>query len=242
MAFETQNDPADRQSYRARSVNDHIELETAEAQSGLPDRNQCATILEQLARIQNSKAFGNSDRAKQFLSYVVEHAVDGHSGLLKERLIGVDVFHRSPSYITSEDSIVRVQAADVRRRLLHYYSEEEQEPEVRIEIPVGSYIPKFHWRCSPDSVPRPVKTLIVERNALQPKLRAWRTAVLTMVLVALGLAAAIAIRERSKHESALEDFWAPVFKAGGPVLICLPSPVAAVFGSDFETGPRPTSW
>ncbi len=116
--------------------------------------------------------------------------------------------------------------------------EEAPAPEVRIEIPVGSYIPKFHWRPSPDAVPPPDRTLVVERNAPRPKLPAWGTAAAVTVLVVIGIAAAIRIGVRAQQKSALEDFWAPIFKTGGPVLTCLPSPVASVFGANFETKPR----
>ncbi len=90
------------------------------------DKNQRAIILGQLARIKNSRAFGTSARAKEFFSYVVEQAVEGHTENLKERAIGVGLFDRAPSYMTGEDPIVRVQAAEVRKRLAVYYTEEER--------------------------------------------------------------------------------------------------------------------
>jgi len=216
----------------------HQESELAETQFPLPDENRNAKILGQLTRIQNSHAFGNSGRAKQFLAYVVKHAVDGHTELLKERSIGVDLFGRALTYITGEDSIVRVQAADVRRRLVQYYAEEEQGPEVRIEIPIGSYIPIFDWNPPENSTLSPSEIRAIPRNALRPKLHMWGTAVVAIVLVVLGIAVAITIQERSKQKSALEDFWAPAFKTGQPVLIYLPSPVTYDFSSNFETEAR----
>lgn len=217
----------------------HQESETAAMRFPLPDENQHAVILEQLKRIQSSHAFCNSARAKEFLSYVIEHALEGHTELLKERLIGVNLFHRTPTYITSDDPIVRVRAAEIRKRLGQYYAEEEQTPEVRIEIPVGSYIPKFHWKPSADSTLPPGETRATQGNALRPKLRLWKTAVVATCLVILGVAVAITMRTHAKQKSSLEEFWAPLFTTGQQVLICLPSPVAYEFSSDVyrKAGP-----
>ena len=90
------------------------ESKVASKQSPLSGDASKTAILEQLVRIQESKAFSGSPRAKEFLSYVVEHGLEGHTELLKERLIGVNLFHRSPTYITSDDPIVRVE--EHRRR------------------------------------------------------------------------------------------------------------------------------
>src|SRR6185437_3987438 len=87
-----------------------------------PDAESSAAILDHLRRIQTSRAFGNSARAKEFLSYVVHHGLQGHTEFLKERSIGIHLFHRSPTYVTSDDPIVRVKAAEVRRRLTQYYA------------------------------------------------------------------------------------------------------------------------
>jgi hypothetical protein len=74
---------------------------------------------------------------------VIEHAIQGHFDSLKERVIGVDLFRRSPSYDTGEDAIVRVTASDVRKRLLQYYGSHGADSEFRIELPPGSYIPEI---------------------------------------------------------------------------------------------------
>ncbi|HEY3840157.1 MAG TPA: hypothetical protein VGL72_26475 [Bryobacteraceae bacterium] len=90
-----------------------------------------------------SPAFKGSRRSQQFLQFVVENALDGHFGELKERNLGIKLFDRPPSYNTADDAIVRVTACDVRKRLLQYYSEVDSGSEFRIELPPGSYIPEF---------------------------------------------------------------------------------------------------
>jgi hypothetical protein len=60
---------------------------------------------------------------------------------LKERVIGVELFGRSPAYDTSEDAIVRVTASDVRKRLLQHYGQYGATSGLRITLPLGSYVP-----------------------------------------------------------------------------------------------------
>src|SRR5215469_9799710 len=104
-----------------------------------------ALILRELEKILESPSFRGSSRRKEFLSYVVRHSLEGHHDLLKERTIGTEVFHRDANYATGDDPVVRVQAGEVRRRLEQYYYTVPTEVPVRIEIPIGSYHPEFHW-------------------------------------------------------------------------------------------------
>ena len=203
----------------------HQESEPAVTQSALQDGHLNAVILGQLTRIQNSHAFSTSPRAKQFLSHVVEHAVEGHTELLKERSIGVDLFRRAPTYMTGEDPIVRVHAAEVRKRLALYYAEEERTPEVRIEIPVGSYVPKFHWGLPEPSTSPPDEIATIPQNVLRPKRSVRGAAVAAIVLAVLGIGVAGVVKHRAPQRSNLDEFWAPVFATTEPVLICLSSPV-----------------
>jgi hypothetical protein len=208
------------------------------AQFSHSDENPSATILKHLKRIEDSHAFCNSTRAKEFLSYVVEHGLGGHNDLLKERSIGVNLFHRSPTYVTSDDPIVRVKAADVRRRLAQYYAEEEHVPEVRIDIPVGTYIPKFQWQHLVPSAPlAPVETSALEVDAPQSKRQARRIWVAAAVLSILGVAVIVIIQWHARQKSPLEEFWAPVFTSGQPVLICLATPVSYAVNSALYIKP-----
>jgi hypothetical protein len=94
-----------------------------------------------LEEVVEGTAFRSSQRSVQFLTYVVEQAIAGHSDSLKERSIGVELFGRCPTYDTGEDAIVRVTASEVRRRLLQHYSGHETTPAFRISLPPGSYVP-----------------------------------------------------------------------------------------------------
>ena len=108
-----------------------------------------------LKEVLSGDAFRGSHRSAQFLRYVVNQSVNGHCDDLKERLIGVELFGRSPSYDTGEDAIVRVTASDVRRRLLQHYGSCGITSEFRIRLPLGTYIPEI-------SRDVPVKTQVQE--------------------------------------------------------------------------------
>lgn len=177
-----------------------------------------ASVLGELHNILASHPFRNSVRSKQFLSYVVQQKLDGRDELLKERTIGTEIFHRKADYATADDSVVRVQAGEVRRRLEQYYHTVQSPSAVRIDLPLGSYAPGFHWTAT--SAPSEVMTTRTQQRRWIP----WAIGV-----VGLGLALVVALtaslsRGNSKN-SALDQFWSPVFSTSQPVLICLAKPV-----------------
>jgi hypothetical protein len=104
-----------------------------------PDGPQKEAILRELESILSSPFFRTSNRSKQFLSYVVQHTLDGSHEPLKERTIGAKLFQRPAGYSTGDDPVVRVQAGEVRRRLEQYHHAAVNHSPVRIELPVGSY-------------------------------------------------------------------------------------------------------
>jgi hypothetical protein len=108
-------------------------------------REQVCLVRDHLMEIIVSPAFAGSKRAQDFLQLIVEHAVAGRLDNLRERMIGAEMFGRPVDYDTANDAVVRVKATEVRRKLAQYYQEAEKQPAVRIELPVGSYVPRFQW-------------------------------------------------------------------------------------------------
>jgi TolB-like protein len=104
-----------------------------------------AAVREHLRELTASQAFAGSRRAQDFLQLIVEHALAGRFDSLRERMIGAEMFGRPIGYDTANDAVVRVKATEVRKKLAHYYLGVGKPPTVRIEIPAGSYVPKFHW-------------------------------------------------------------------------------------------------
>ncbi len=100
-------------------------------------------FVRELKRILNSDHFRSSGKLSQLLEYVCNAAIAGRGDQLNEYLIGVEVFDRKPDFSASADSIVRVRAHDLRRRLTEYYSSEGKDHPVQIIIPKGRYCPEF---------------------------------------------------------------------------------------------------
>jgi TolB-like protein/Tfp pilus assembly protein PilF len=94
-----------------------------------------------LDKILASNAFAGAERPGRFLRFVVEQALAGNQ--LKETLLGVEVFGRSPSYDPRLDGVVRVEAVKLRSRLKEYYETEGAGDPVRIDLPKGGYLPSF---------------------------------------------------------------------------------------------------
>jgi hypothetical protein len=109
-------------------------------------QEQTDAVMAELTTILSNDSFSTSKRCRDFLEFVVKHALAGDYENLTERFLGVELFGRAVNYETATDSIVRVRANDVRRRLAQYYSSQRIPAPVRIDLIAGGYIPEFRWR------------------------------------------------------------------------------------------------
>jgi len=82
----------------------------------------------------------------RMLSFVVEAAVRGEARFLKETILGVFVFGRSPDYDPKVDTIVRSQAWRLRVKLQKYYAAEGARDPIVVSLPRGHYVPIFQTR------------------------------------------------------------------------------------------------
>ena len=114
-----------------------------ENESASPPVFNPGDIDAQLARLLESHHFCHSQRYPALLKHLVQQVQLGNAARLKERILGIEVFHRSPDYDTSLDPVVRVTAGEIRKRIAQYYHEPEHIAELRIDLPIGSYIPRF---------------------------------------------------------------------------------------------------
>jgi len=100
-------------------------------------------IREELSRILASDAFSRSSRIKKFLQYVVDEALRGRADRIKAFTVARDVFGRDERFDPQRDTIVRVEAGRLRRRLAAFYAGPGKASKIRIDIPVGGYAPVF---------------------------------------------------------------------------------------------------
>lgn len=83
---------------------------------------------------------------RRFLSYICEESFAGRADDLKEYSIAVEALGRPHEFDVSKDSIVRVEAHKLRKRLREYYEGEGADQEIVIDIPAGQYAPRFSRR------------------------------------------------------------------------------------------------
>lgn len=201
----------------------------ADESPGTDGHPEKVKIRQSLQSILKSPSFRNSERCKQFLTYVVEKSVEGHSELLKERTIGVEVFRRSADYATGDDPIVRVQAGEVRRRLHQYYEASDIQPQVQIELPTGSYVPSFRFLSEPKSQTEisPLTEILPDESEPPgpPKTRRkWIVFLALAVLAALSACAFLYFRFENHERSNLDRFWTLPATSRLPFLICVAQP------------------
>jgi hypothetical protein len=103
----------------------------------------------ELQAVLHSDLFVRSPTLAHLLAYLCEKRFAGESDQIKEYSIALDVFRRGESFDQDDDSIVRVQANRLRKRLAEYYSGEGATHRLRITIPVGQYVPLFEQEANP---------------------------------------------------------------------------------------------
>ena len=208
------------------------------AEAARPSHFSATSIREELERVLASPEFRTSKRSQDFLKYVVEHTLSGQADLLKERTIGIEVFGRSTDYDPGEDATVRVKAGEVRKRLGLYYAEQGAHDPLRIELPLGTYIPEFR---TGDTAPaqleqRPAPDEAAEAaSRLKPAPQGPRLVALAALLCFLG-AGIFWLRTRPGN-APLDQFWGPVVTGSAPVLVC--AAYVPVYGLDRDTNPAP---
>ncbi len=164
------------------------------------ERTELQTVLQ-------SHLFTRSPALTHLLSYLCEKTFAGESTQIKEYSVGLDVFDRSDSFDQDTDSIVRVQANRLRKRLREYYASEGADHPLQISIPVGQYIPVFTPRADPVSSPH----LSLSAQARAPDAapdtfwrpsprQAWVLGVIVSLVVVSVTFAAFLTRNRSPEQ------------------------------------------
>lgn len=150
-------------------------------------------IQAELDRILSSEAFRRVERPSRFLRHLVFTTIAGEGHLLKESLLGIEVFDRPASWDPRLDPIVRQEAARLRKRLARYYEIEAPDSPLRIEVPVGNYVPLFTKRVElterQEPQPDPMPPLLQKRHSFHWPWSKWGALAGLSILVALGLGA-----------------------------------------------------
>ena len=165
----------------------------------------------------------------------MEHSLAGSDDSLRERVIGIEVFGRTPAYDTAEDPVVRLRAADIRKRLAQYYQAGKSAPgQWKIDIPTGSY--KAQFRPSEPVSSDAAATATVRTPPLggaslaaeptlvssqKPRKRKLLWASVSVAGLIVVLSAALFLNRNSYAPAGpFDQFWAPVLQNSRPVLVC----------------------
>jgi hypothetical protein len=179
------------------------------------------------------------------LAYTVEQALDGNASELKERTIGVEAFGREPDYDVNLDPVVRMTAAEVRRRLSQYYYNSDHAGELVIELPVGSYVPCFREPAfhptgsaptqpaehieapSRQSLAADVPQADSQRATSRLKLQHWIAFAIALLFAAF-VGFNVGRVKLPVQSSDLERFWNPITATSNRVTYCLGEPLETV--------------
>ncbi len=194
---------------------------------------------EELANVLRSSSFRRSQRQASFLQFVCDLTLKGEESKINEYLIAYEVFRRGPEYSPGDDSIVRRQAHSLRQKLQEYYANEGREDPIRIELPVGRYVPVFVRQERPEIPPQEIPITVPESLPLPLVSKAsrfpWVLGIgLGALLVGLGwlIGNYTGARSRSIHlpaaSPAAEEVWGRWLTDHAGVTICFSNPMTAV--------------
>jgi hypothetical protein len=169
-----------------------------------PERARAA-VEELLA----SETFARSEQLRNFLRYVCERALAGHGKEINEYSVAVEALGKPAGFSPGEDSSVRRSAYELRQKLQKYYDGERADSPIRIELPKGSYTPRFvETGTRPVPAPRGNRLL-------------WGLAAALAVTLAIAISLAITLAGRPRLDPIVREAWRPLEASGGPVLISL---------------------
>ena len=221
-------------------------LTSPEEQHGsVPDRT---AVQQALDEVLSSSFFRNTHQCQNLLRYIVRHSLAGEDHLLRERVIGAEVFGRKPDYEPGEDPVVRLRAAEVRKRLAQFYQSAGETAAVHIEIPAGSYKATFregeeatalHRRQTPVLVPEPAEpephrlvplpppeltppppeVLPPAANRLRRKLYLLGAMLFAAILIPLFLLT----HWQTAESRSFHNFWSPWISSSNPVILAIGS-------------------
>jgi PAS domain S-box-containing protein len=179
----------------------HPEYEAGNGPSG-------AEVRATLERMTASDMFRTSPQLATFLRFVVEATLRGEGAQIKGYTIAVEALGRGENFDPQQDPIVRVEAGRLRRTMEQYYAGPGATDLIVIDLPLGRYIPTFHYRGAeggisalPEGRSFAAGALHAWRASLGSVPRTWRVWSPIVVLVLIGTMALVAIGRWDRQTS-----------------------------------------
>ena len=105
-------------------------------------------ITLQLERMESSPDFKATPQQIALLKYVVARTQEGNADGIKGYTVATEVFGRGADFDQSIDPIVSIQASRLRQALSRYYETSGINDPLKIDIPLGTYVPTFNEQIS----------------------------------------------------------------------------------------------
>jgi len=134
---------------------------TPTASDYVEEKNELRVVL-------NSGIFHRAPNLANLLTYVCNKYFEGASEQIKEYNIAVEALGRMADFDPKRDSIVRVEAYRLRKRLREYYEADGATHSLRIEITPGQYAPQFPPQNPPQPSLSEVAVVGPEESAAEP--------------------------------------------------------------------------
>lgn len=206
-------------------------LITPLSQRGEPRTRVTESVLveerkAEVQRVLQSPQFRKTPKLQLFLGLVCDYYFQNRAPEINEFLIATEAFGKGPAFDPSQDSLVRVQAREVRRRLREYYQNEGKGNRLVLDIPLGHYVPDFTLVDSPGPAKqtRPFKAAGIMLGA---------TVVICILILfladrerrqLLGASALAASRAAQSHDPLLSRLWSRFLDSDVPTLMVLSNP------------------
>ena len=180
-----------------------------------------------LRTVLQTPTFSRSGQLRNFLSFICEMEIAGRGAEINEYLIGVDALGRPPGYSTTDDSTVRRHAHALRQKLEEVYAGEAAAVHLRIELPKGTYVPRYVVAPAP-AVPT-TSPVSWDQTAAPPPVKAGRRVLPMAAAFVAGaiLMLPLALRPRAvkpEIDPVLREAWAPFDRADSNPLLCIAAP------------------
>ncbi|MBI4906936.1 MAG: hypothetical protein HY820_25130 [Acidobacteria bacterium] len=169
-----------------------------------------------VARVWNSALLRRSAKLRDLLVYLCHRWWVEGVGEVREQEIGVDVFQRPPNYDSAQDTLVRVQASQLRKRLERYFQEEGREEPVVLEIAKGTYEPVLRERLAEASAAVAETEAVFVKEPLRKDRQwpVWLLSALCVVLAAVCVSLVVERRAPAVEGASLRRFWKAFAPAG----------------------------
>jgi hypothetical protein len=124
---------------------------------------------QELQAVLQSGILDKAPNLKHFLEYVAQQYFSGSTEQVKEYSIAIQALHRQAQFDPQSDTIVRVTAHTLRKKLEQYYATEGADHPIQIRLPAGKYVLQFEHR---EQVSLPAADLVEVSPPPEPSIQA----------------------------------------------------------------------